>query len=443
MKNISTCGINSTKDTKMTEPTESDINTIKFGKNSSNKSGFSVEHIHPRISIDYVTDETRAEVEELKRNGLDIEIVDVDLSGHYQLDEAKQKLVDNAIEVYSEIPDFAQLLSRANPAVEAWYGMAQLASPLALGIFYNTGAMERPSDGLSQHAILHEPLPIESGKTATELVIALNTDEDAKLILDRTNKFFEAGSLKEGVDDFGLTPHDIMAGSLDRIGDITRAKAAIEMFRQHVLSNPDQYADRGIVSASLASGAAEPVFWLMDQLRKDGVSIDTLHLIDLNPIAITASIDRSSSYKLKDQLKPHIKNLFREPIDSYITPHSVDMVDVIGITEYLTPKAAIKLLERAKTIVRPGGMIVFGNMLKSRPQQKWFEGLWPDLKQRSITEMLDIIETAGFSRDQLKVRVSKDGLYPMYGLEMPMDLLYDSNSQVMRSLGHASSPATL
>ena len=427
--------------------TEADLDHLRFGKNTPQEGSIGVDRIRPRATMDYVTEEARREVELLKASGLDIEIVDVDLQNHYKLDDEKQKLVDHAIATYSEIPDFAHILAEANPAVAAWHGMALATSPLALGIFYDTGNMERPSDGLSEQAILHEPLSIEGGKTATELVRDLQSEEDANVILERVRKFFEAGSLKEGTDDFGLTAHDIMSGSLDRIGDITRANVAIAMVVEHVLNNPDQYTNKGVVSVSLASGAAEPVFWLMNELRKHGIDINTLHLVDADPIAIAASVDRSGKYNLKDKLQPHRKNLFREPIDSYIEPKSADMVDMIGIVEYLKPKAAKVLLERAKTIVRPGGIIVFGNMLKSRPQQEWFEGLWPELQQRSITETLEIIESAGFSRDQVQVRLSKDGLYPMFAIKVPLEFVAetskDPSDDVTRGLGRVASPASL
>jgi SAM-dependent methyltransferase len=419
--------------------TNIDTPPFKIGDENSESKGFDGNRIFPHNSMDYVTDETRAEVIELQRSGVDIDIVDVNLDGHYRLDDAKQELVDHAIDVYSSSPGFVGKLTEASPAVAAWNGMAQSMSPLALGIFYNTGNMTRPSDGYSRHAVLDEPLPIESGKTATELVRALKSEQDAQAILEKVDRFFEAGSLMDTIDEFGLTPHDILAGSLDRIGDITRANVMIDMVTDHVLSGRVPHDGRGIVSASLASGAAEPVYWLINELRGRGRPVEKVHLVDLDPIALAASNDRSGHYGLKDKLVMHHKNLFREPVDSYIDPHSVDVVDIIGLFEYLAPKAADRILQRAASIVRPGGMIVFGNMLKSRPQQKWFDELWPKLEQRSIHEVIEIIEGAGFSKDQLKVRLSKDGLYPIYGIAIPYEGTVAQVGEVSRQLGRVSS----
>lgn len=402
--------------------------------------------IVPRASMDYVTDDTHEEIAELEAAGIDVKIVKIDLSGHYQLDDEKQELVDRAIAEYSEIPDFAVKLVEANPAVSGWLDMAKSMSPLALAFFYNTGNMERPSDGLSRQAILHGVIPIEGGKTATQLVRESKSKEDADNILARTNAFFDAGSLKEGVDAFGLSAHDIMAGSLDRIGDITRAKLAIEMVRSHILSRPEQYSEKGIVSASFASGAAEPMYWLLDQLRKDGLQIDTAHQVDLDPIALAAGYDRSGHYDLKGTIAMHSQDLVRTPADSYIEPGSVDILEAIGFIEYMSPVLAKMVLMNAASIVKPGGIIVFGNMLKSRPQQEWFDGLWPRLRQRSMTETIKVIESAGFSLDQVEIQLSEDGLYAMYALKIPFEI--DTSQEAARGtithgLGHAASPAFL
>lgn len=408
---------------------------------------FGADRMKPHTPMDRVTDEAMTEITVLKQNGLDVDIVPIDLSGHYQLADEKQRLVNHAIDTYSEVPNFASELVKANPAVDGWLAMAKSMSPLALTFFYNTGNMERPSDGLSRQAILDTPLPIGGGKTATEMVLEMKEKKDADIIIDRTTAFFEAGSLKDGIDNFGLTAHDIMAGSLDRIGDITRAKTAIAMVRNYVQTHPERYTDRGVVTASFASGAAEPMFWLLDQLRRDGLQIDAAHQVDLDPIALAASADRSTHYSLNDKIVMHHEDLLRGPqADTYIEPHSVDFLDAIGIVEYLSPVLATRLLKNAASVVRPGGMIVFGNMLKSRPQQLWFDGLWPKLRQRSISEVLTIIENAGFSNDMVEVRLSKDGLYPMYGIKIPLEASHEAPEtkiDTKRALGHTAYPKSI
>lgn len=422
------------------------MQTPRSNNHAAENNRFGEDRIRPRALLDRVTDETRTEIAVLRQNGVDVEIVPVDLGDHYRLDDEKQKLVDHTIATYSEVPEFAAELVGANPAVAGWLDMAKSASPLALTFFYNTGDMERPSDGLSRKAILHKPLPIPGGKTATQLVKEMKGEKDASVILARTNAFFEAGSLKEGVDAFGLTAHDIMAGSLDRIGDITRAREMIALAHSHVERNEGRYENRGVVTASFASGLGEPMFWLLDEFRKEGVEIYRAHQVDLDPIALAANAAKSVQYDLQDKIALHHKNLILTPADSYIEPHSVDFLEAVGVIEYFKEPLAIRLLKNAASVVRPGGMIVFGNMLKSRPQQKWFEGLWPTLQQRSISEVLELIERAGFPREWVEVRVSEDGLYAMYAITIPLETSAEAPkdvSDVTRRLGRATSPASL
>lgn len=362
-----------------------------------------------------ITDEVRREVRDLSRAGIRVEIVEGDLTGHLRLDPDRQQLVDRAIDEYSRHAGFADALVEANPAVGGWLAMAKAKSPLALAIFYNTGAMDRPSDGMSEREILDDPLQLVGSPSARELLHELNPGR-AQSTLDRVARFFAAGSLRDGVDAFGLTAHEIMTGSLDRIGDITRANSAIAMIRDKI--GP---ASGPLVTASLACGAAEPVFWLVDRLRAQGTSVATVHLVDIDPVALSASLHRSRDYDLADRVILHRRDLLATPMSRYIEPYSVDVVDVIGLFEYL-PRAirdtpiASQLLRNAAEIVRPGGTLVFGNMLRARPQQRWFEGLWPRLHQRTISEVLAIVEEAGFARDQVRVQVPTDGVYAMYTL---------------------------
>lgn len=392
------------------------------------------EKAQPSAVMDYVTDQTRGEVTELRAKGVDVAIVDYDLEGHFQLDPETQKKVDTAIETYSQTPDFSRLLETASPAISGWLGMAKDMSPLALGFFYNMANMTRPSDGLSREAILDTPLAAEGGKTATELVKELYPEKKAALKLERLDNFFQAGSLKEERDAFGLTTYEIMAGSLDRIADVTRAKALSRLVQEHIQRYPERYAGKGLVSTSLASGAAEPVYWLVRDLQAAGQQVDRINLVDRDPIAIAASLDRSTYYGLNDKIAIHAKNLFEEPVDSYVEPQGTDVVDIVGLFEYLPGRYAEKLLQDAARITKPGGVMVFGNMLMSRPQQKWFEGLWPKLQQRSVEEVIEIVERAGFSRDQLRIHIPPDGVYAIYSLEIPME---DDNS-APRNMGQTA-----
>ena len=128
---------------------------------------------------------------------------------------------------------------------------------------------------------------------------------------------------------------------------------------------------------------------------------------------------------LEGKVNIQLRDLLSENLTDYIAPHSVDVVDLLGLFEYIPnlkdlPMASA-LLSKVKDIVRPGGIIVFGNMLSDRPQQAFFSNVvkWPRLQQRSITDVLAILEQAGFYANDISVRIPQEGVYAVYAVNIP------------------------
>lgn len=385
-----------------------------------------------------LTDEVRAEVDELSVAGIDVQLVASDLSRHFVLPETRQQRVNQVIDFWSKQPNFADILlsPEVAPAGAAWRGIAKRA--IALHPFYNIGEIDRPSDGINPH-VLDEPM--FAGKSARQLVQDEEPGDQKERALTKYDEFFNAGSLWEVVDN-DTSIGDLIAGSVDRLADVTRAEVAISMVQEHINGNGrGEYERRGIVSASLACGAAEPIFWLSKRLEEDGVPVRAIHLVDSDPVALAVSTSRADAHGIDGKVVRHRKNILKTPPASYIEPQSVDVVDMIGLFEYLPEtfakyKMAGNLLADVAQIVRPGGMIVFGNMLDSRPQQEWFSGIWPPLKQRSIGSVIDIVKEAGFHEDQLSVRIAEgEGVYALYGIKIPESGEVPAVSLLQREIG--------
>lgn len=98
---------------------------------------------------------------------------------------------------------------------------------------------------------------------------------------------------------------------------------------------------------------------------------------------------------------------FKEPSES------VDIVDALGLWEYLPEETAIKFMERAYDKVRPGGSVIVSNMLESRPQKLYNQKAvgWPDLEIRSEKDLLDIAQMANVDPNQVTFTHSEDGVY--------------------------------
>jgi len=113
---------------------------------------------------------------------------------------------------------------------------------------------------------------------------------------------------------------------------------------------------------------------------------------------------------------------------------SFDVVEAVGLLEYLKPgdwgvstggligrqhmqSGAVTFLRRAFECVRPGGLLVVGNMLDSHPQLGFTMDViqWPHIQPRSVAEMLDIFDAAGLV-GHVDIHRPEDGVYAVYAI---------------------------
>ena len=369
-----------------------------------------------------VHEKIRDEVRLLSQQGVDVEFVNPSLEGHYLLDDENQLRVNAAIEDWSKRDGFLeQMFAELSPGARAWADLSKRA--IALHAFYNTGSVDAPADGID-----HECLdwPLFDGRSARELTVAeSDSPERAARIMAKYDTFFAGHSLRVGKDHHGLTAHDYIAGSVDRIADVTRAVGANNIMIEHASKNEARYSDRGVVIASFGSGLAESDIWAAKELMAKGVTVDAVHGFDSDPIALAAALSRAKAHGLEGVTQYHRKNFIKKPVGNYIDAASVDYANLIGLIEYIPAvvakyRMASNLLRQVAPVVRPGGLIIFGNMVADRAQQEWFEGIWPSLYQRNIEQVLCLIEEAGFSRDQVQVRITEgEGIYALYAIKIP------------------------
>lgn len=92
---------------------------------------------------------------------------------------------------------------------------------------------------------------------------------------------------------------------------------------------------------------------------------------------------------------------------------SVDVIDALGLWEYLKPEDARRFAEKLYTKLKPGGRMVVSNMLPSRPQREFNQRAvgWPGLYLRSDQDLLDIFQAAGIDSRQVTMAHAKDGVY--------------------------------
>ena len=100
---------------------------------------------------------------------------------------------------------------------------------------------------------------------------------------------------------------------------------------------------------------------------------------------------------------------------------SADVVDALGLWEYLKKDTAVKFAKELYDKVKPGGMMIVSNMLKGRPQEEFnIRGVgWPNLELRSEEDLLEIMEEAGINTMNVTMTHSEDGVYVVMEIQKP------------------------
>lgn len=281
-------------------------------------------------------------------------------------------------------------------------------------------------DGSSAHQVLHREHP-RSAVEVSERYRDITTTplEDNPFLGDPDDSKYLRFVNQHGFSY--LSSKDFLTGVLDSRAVDTRALAASHLALAHILENPEIFEGRPLVTASLACGAAAPMFELNELFASKGVQVGKNILVDNDPMALASAIALGRAYGMEEKVDAQLQDIVSNDLTEFIEPNSVDVVDILGIVDYLPTsvggyRAAENFIGKIANIMRPGGIIVAGNALRARPHQAFFEKVWPKLQQRDPIEMVNIMERAGFARENLEIRIpQQEGVYGVYALKVPKE----------------------
>lgn len=339
---------------------------------------------------------------------MDMELIS--LSDPYALGDEEQALADALIaQLEAEVADDPPGVLRASalldeqrfPGFSAWMGLRR--SALALHTLYRGSVAERFAWGLEDDVFTR---PRFDGWSAIAVL-------ERELGIDR------AAEVRSRHQAFLAAPYHplsrlLITGSLD--GRAIRARAALAACliegRLGTRTTP-------VRLASVACGTAGPIAETARSLHECGVPVTGLTLLDRDPMALAAGADiaRDALHGLEPQLL--LVDLIANRRVVELKPCCAagwDVVDILGLFEYLPDSFATELIRNAVAACRPGGIVVVANMLDERPQQVFFSGVlqWPRLYQRSPAELLALLERAGVSPAQVTLCGSRDA--PVYAV---------------------------
>ncbi len=223
--------------------------------------------------------------------------------------------------------------------------------------------------------------------------------------------------------------------ALDGVG--IRSRAAImshvmyEHFKKHKTTKTHP-----LKWASLACGAAIPVFDAASQLINDGKHISLL-LADIDPKALVFAKKLAvEDYDIHQHITLKKSNILRlKRLRRRIGENSQDAIDILGFFEYIPANrwryrkykvkmmmpGAIEFLETAYSLLKPGGLLVLGNMRDTHPQLVFTTQIvrWPYIRPRSLERVMDIITQAGIQPENVKLYQAGDNVYTVAAITKP------------------------
>lgn len=182
-----------------------------------------------------------------------------------------------------------------------------------------------------------------------------------------------------------------------------------------------QHTDGPIEWISLAAGSGQPTYDALHRLRKK----------DQHRVVLTLADVSSEMIEFARQLYPGegltlgavkfvasdiVKNTGRRTLLKDTRPL---IIDVMGLFEYLTDKQCIDMLSSLYGSLVRGGVVIFTNMSPGHPHLHVHQrGLgWPGVIQRTIHEVIELIEKAGIPKEAQSVYRAEDNVYNVYKVE--------------------------
>jgi SAM-dependent methyltransferase len=219
-----------------------------------------------------------------------------------------------------------------------------------------------------------------------------------------------------------LNDHDrlFFAHVADGIGIRSRAAVMAGLLHRHFRDLPS------LRWLSLAAGAAVPVLAAAQRFADAGVDLH-IDLVDIDDEALRLAESHAGSTGLGGHIRTRLANLLDlEALDAVAeSQERYDMVDILGFFEYLPSQPVVKsgmrvpsasdFLRAALRFVKPGGILVLGNMLDTHPQLDFVLRIvqWPYIQPRSPNELLALIAEAGVADERVTLLFPDDGVYAL------------------------------
>lgn len=267
----------------------------------------------------------REEVESLSEAGLDVALVAT--PDRHALTPEEQSRINAEIEHVENNSEARHLLKEQLSYNEGLTNWSRVGKGAAIGLFPAYTGPEVPTlgHGISTDAYDVALFPVrEAGENIQESKKLISASEMA--VLDAEEHAIAKGKSElearqnaiktnEAYKRFLVTPYssnhvlrDFLGGSMDGRAVRTRAYAAINIAEQH-FTQERCLERRKFTSASLACGAAQPVYEMMHRLEAAGANVEKVILADQDPMALASAHSLAEKSGLSHKIDIHKLNL--------------------------------------------------------------------------------------------------------------------------------------
>lgn len=207
----------------------------------------------------------------------------------------------------------------------------------------------------------------------------------------------------------------------DAVAIRNRAAAMRHIAEDHFTKMPES-PEEGYQWLSLASGTAEPAILAAKGLEQATGFTTHLVLADFDKASLDYTKSNVEKYGYKGRftavqaniLNPQLRSHFESRPEFEGIIQQYDMVEAMGFLEYVyqegdevgsfsggRKRSASEFIEQAYSLVKPGGVLLAGNMVYPRPQANYVFNVvdWPLINARSEETIVKLFQEAGVIDD--------------------------------------------
>jgi len=155
---------------------------------------------------------------------------------------------------------------------------------------------------------------------------------------------------------------------------------------------------------SLGCGSARAVIESLHEIKKFGTDLKFLDvkLLDKDPQALDLSKTIISNHDLKECRFSFILDKIRN-FPLYLESHQPDIIEMVGVLDYLPDDKAIEIFQKIYQELIPGGFFITANIRDNREADFVTKTINWRMIYREPADLMKILLVAGFDKDKIRI----------------------------------------